>query len=79
MSLPLGIGCLWVLAATVTALLPMRMQFAPGITLLVAAPILLIWIGYEHGFWTALLGLLAFMSMFRRPLAYLAKRALGRV
>lgn len=67
------------LAATVTALLPMRMQFAPGITLLVAAPILLIWIGYEHGFWVALLGLLAFMSMFRRPLAYLAKRALGRV
>ena len=65
------------LAASITALLPMRRQFPPGITLLVLAPVLLVWIGYEHGFWVVLAATLAFLSMFRNPLIYLAKKALG--
>ena len=78
MSPSLIAGCIWVLAATITAFLPMRRQFPPGIALLIAAPILLIWIGYDHGIWIALIGAFAFVSMFRNPLRYFAKKAMGR-
>lgn len=77
MSLPLVLGCLWVLAATVTALLPMRRQYVPGLTLLVLAPVLILWIGAAHGWIWAAIGLAAFLSMFRNPLIYLWKRARG--
>lgn len=77
MSLPLLLGCLWVIAATITAMLPMRSQMIPGFALLFSAPILLIWIGYTHGWLYAAFGLFAFLSMFRRPLSYFARRALG--
>lgn len=77
MSLPLIIGCLWVLAATIVALLPMKHQYKPGLTLLIAAPFLIVWIGYAHGWIFGVLGLLAFVSMFRNPLIYLYKRARG--
>ncbi|MCI2398146.1 DUF2484 family protein [Aliiroseovarius subalbicans] len=77
MSPVLILSCLWVLAATLTALLPMRLQFAPGITLLIAAPILLGYIGYQHGVWFFIAGMLAFLSMFRNPLKYLIRRARG--
>lgn len=69
---------LWVLAATVTAFLPYRLQFPPGITLLVLAPAVIVWIGVEHGWYWAIPALLAFLSMFRNPLIYMAKRLLGR-
>ena len=36
MSAALILGCLWVLAAAVTAMLPMRRQYVPGVTLLIA-------------------------------------------
>lgn len=78
MSLSLILGCLWVIASAITAMLPMRRQYAPGIVLLVAAPFLLVFIGIEHGAIWAFLGLLAFVSMFRNPLIYLTKKALGR-
>ncbi len=78
MSSALLFGCLWVLAATATALLPMRRQMVPGIALLIAAPFLLIWIGLGHGAGWALAACLAFVSMFRNPLIYFARRALGR-
>ncbi len=77
MSLPLIIGCLWVLAATIVALLPMKHQYKPGLTLLIAAPFLIVWIGYAHGWIFGVLGLLAFVSMFRNPLIYIYKRARG--
>lgn len=77
MSLSLIIGCLWVLAATVTAMLPMRRQYPPGIALLVIAPFLLGFIAYQHSFWIVGVCLLAFVSMFRRPLAYFYRRARG--
>ena len=73
----LMIGCLWVLLATVTAFLPMAHQYKPGVTLLIAAPVIIIWIGYDHGWWVAALGLAAFVSMFRNPLRYIWKRLKG--
>lgn len=78
MSLPLVLGALWVIAASVTAMLPMRLQIYPGIPLLLAVPVLLVWIGMAHGIWWVVAGLLAFGSMFRRPLYYLFLRVTGR-
>ncbi|MCX7890667.1 MAG: DUF2484 family protein [Rhodobacteraceae bacterium] len=77
MSAPLLAACLWVLAATVTAMLPYRRQFPPGIVLLLTAPLILVWIGVQHGALWALIGLAGFVSMFRRPFWYLGRRALG--
>lgn len=78
MSLPLILGCVWVLAATATAMLPMRRQMVPGVALLVGAPVLLGWIGYAHGWIWLAIGLFAFLSMFRNPLLYFLRRAMGR-
>ena len=77
MSLPFTFACLWVVAAAITAMLPMKYQKFPGLPLLIAAPVLLVWIGMTHGYlWTAF-GIFAFASMFRRPLIYLARKAMG--
>jgi len=73
MSLSLGISSLWVIAATLVAFLPMRAQYAPGLVLLVLAPVLLGFIAYQHGFWIFLLAFLGVVSMFRNPLIYLFK------
>jgi hypothetical protein len=78
MSTALILGCIWVLAAAATAMLPMRRQMAPGLVLLAVAPVLLIWIGSVHGWLWLAFGLFAFVSMFRNPLIYFARRALGR-
>ena len=77
MTLPVLI-VLWVFAATVTALLPMRWQFAPGLFLLFAAPVLIGFVWYQYGGWAGGAALAGFVSMFRRPLFYLARKALGR-
>ncbi len=79
MSLALIIACLWVLAATVTAMLPMRRQYAPGITLLVIAPFLIGWLAWTHGAWIGVAALVAFLSMFRNPLIYFVKKAMGKL
>lgn len=71
-------GCFWVIAATITACLPMRLQYVPGIALLIAAPLLLIWIGISTGPVWALAGFAAFLSMFRNPLRYFWARLRGR-
>ena len=78
MSTPLILGCLWVIASAGVAMLPMRRQFPPGIALLIAAPVLLVWIGYQHGWYWLAFGLFAFASMFRHPLRYFLQRAVGR-
>lgn len=78
MNLSLILGGLWVIAATLVALLPMRLQMLPGLGLLLAAPVLLVWIGWEHGWTWAVFGLFAFVSMFRHPLRYVLFKALGR-
>jgi Protein of unknown function (DUF2484) len=71
-------SCLWVLAASATAMLPMRRQMAPGLVLLASAPVLMAWMGVQVGWWAAGLALLAFLSMFRRPLGALLRWATGR-
>jgi hypothetical protein len=78
MSPSLIAACVWVLMATATAMLPYRRQFPPGVALLFTAPALLIWIAWDHGMWAGLAGLAGFLSMFRRPLLHVARRALGR-
>jgi hypothetical protein len=78
MSPPVVAAIFWALAATVTALLPMRRQMVPGLALLVAAPVLILWIGAAHGWLWTLPALAAFLSMFRNPLLYLLRRATGR-
>ncbi len=78
MTVSLILGCLWVLVATVTALLPMRRQYVPGIALLISAPVLLGFIARDYGIWVFLLTLAAALSMFRNPLIYFARRAMGK-
>ncbi|WP_127903431.1 DUF2484 family protein [Solirhodobacter olei] len=74
----LALACiLWVFAATGIAMLPMRRQMLPGFGLLIAAPVIIVWIGAAHGPWIAALAALTFLSVFRRPLVYLSRRALG--
>ena len=68
MSAPLILGAVWVLASAVVAMLPMKRQMVPGLALMVAAPVLLGWIGWVHGWAWGRAGLLAFVSMFRNPL-----------
>lgn len=79
MSMVLILACFWVLAATLVAFLPMRRQYVPGLALLVVAPFLLAGIAWQHGVWVFALTLLAAVSMFRNPLIFLARRALGRI
>jgi membrane protein implicated in regulation of membrane protease activity len=78
MSASLILGCVWVLAAAVTAMLPMRRQMVPGLALLILAPVLLVWIGYAQGWLWLAVGLFAVLSMFRNPLRYFLRRALDR-
>jgi hypothetical protein len=78
MSLPLILGCFWVFAAAGTAMLPMRHQLIPGVILLLAAPGLIAWTGWLHGWPWAAFGTFALLSMFRRPLFHLIARATGR-
>jgi hypothetical protein len=78
MSTPLILGCLWVVVSAVVAMLPMRHQMAPGLMLLIAAPVLLAWIASVHGWVWLVVGLFAFVSMFRNPLRHFLRLALGR-
>lgn len=78
MSLSLTLACLWVLASAITAFLPFRMQFLPGITLLVLSVPLAIFVGFQHGWLWVLAVVFAVASMFRNPLIYFIKRGLGR-
>lgn len=71
------IACLWVLASALVALMPMRRQYIPGVTLLLAAPVLIGWLWVEHGWIFGACALFGFVSMFRNPLRYFAKKALG--
>ena len=78
MSWSIIVAIIWVFVATATALLPMRLQCAPGITLMLLAPVLVIWLGYVFGWGWSIAALLAFASMFRNPLKYIFARARGQ-
>ena len=77
MSLPVVISILWVFAATAVAFLPMRRQYTPGVILLAAAPVLIVWLGVEHGWLAGAGALAAFVSMFRNPLRYFWRKWRG--
>ena len=70
MSAPVLFCAAWAVAATLVALLPMRLQYPPGILLLLAAPVLILWLGAAHGWIWALAALAGFVSMFRHPLRH---------
>lgn len=71
MSVALITGALWVVASAIVAMLPMQRQYVPGVALLIAAPFLILWIGWVHGWIWVAAGLFAFLSMFRNPLRYI--------
>ncbi len=77
MSAPLILGAFWVVASAIVALLPMKRQMLPGVLLMAAAPVLLIWIGMAHGWLWGAFGIFAFLSMFRNPLIYFGRKLLG--
>ncbi len=77
MSTPLILACLWVLAAAAVALLPMRLQFVFGFFLALSAVALIVWLSLSVSPWIGLAALVGFVSMFRKPLRYFAKRLLG--
>ena len=68
----------WVFTATGVAMLPMRRQIIPGTVLLLAAPVLILWIGVAVAWWAGVLALAAFVSMFRNPLRYYWARLRGQ-
>lgn len=75
----LALACItWVVAATGVAMLPMRLQYLPGVTLLVAAPVLIAWVWLSVTWWAGALALAAFISMFRNPLRYLWAKMRGQ-
>ncbi|GAA6174939.1 DUF2484 family protein [Sulfitobacter pacificus] len=69
---------LWVFASASVAMLPMRQQYVPGVALLIAAPVLIFFIGYLYGWILALLALAAFVSMFRNPLKFFLAKLRGQ-
>ncbi len=77
MSLALILACLWVVAATCVAMLPMRLQYFLGVTLLLAALVLIAVIFVQHGAMLGAIALFGFVSMFRRPLRHFWRRAWG--
>ncbi|QBY00952.1 DUF2484 family protein [Rhodophyticola sp. CCM32] len=79
MSLSLTFACLWVLAAAIVAMLPMRHQYIPGIALLILSLPLIGYVAWQHGPLLVLLVVFAVLSMFRRPLLYFARRAMTRL
>lgn len=58
-------AALWVVAATLTAFLPIRRQIVPGTLLGLAGLGLVVWIGQENGWIWTVIALLAFVSLFR--------------
>lgn len=72
------IAALWVICATIVALLPMRLQFPPGIVLLICAPVLIVWLGYAHGWLISALAFAGFVSMFRNPIRFFWRKWSGR-
>ena len=69
---------LWVFASAGVAMLPMRQQYLPGALLLLCAPVLIVLIAIQVGWFMALLGLAAFGSMFRNPLVFLWAKLRGQ-
>jgi len=55
----------------------MKHQYRPGMALFIAAPVLIIWLAVDYGWWVGAIGLFGFVSMFRNPLRYYYRRFRG--
>lgn len=78
MSLSIALALGWVFASTIVAFLPMQRQYLPGGLLLLAAPLLIAYLGLSHGWIWVLPASLAFLSMYRNPLRYLWRKWRGK-
>lgn len=77
MSASVTIAVIWVIASTIVAFLPMRRQYLPGGILLFSAPLVILFLGYQHGWFWVIPALMAFVSMYRNPLRYLWRKWRG--
>lgn len=78
MSVSVLCAVMWVFASTLVAFLPMQRQYLPGGLLLFSAPALIVFLGYQHGWFWVLPATLAFVSMYRNPLRYFWRRWRGQ-
>jgi hypothetical protein len=69
---------LWVFASAGVAMLPIRHQYIPVGVLLVLAFVLIVMIAMQVGWLMALLGVAAFVSMFRNPLLFIVAKLRGQ-
>lgn len=60
--------CIWALATMGLAPLPIKYQILPGIGLLLALPVLLVWLARDHGALPVVVCIFAAVSLFRKPL-----------
>ncbi len=74
----LWISLSWVFAAAGVAILPLHRQYVPAVILLLAAPVLIVMIGWQVHWIAAAFALAAFVSMFRFPLKYLTGKFKGQ-
>jgi cytochrome c oxidase assembly factor CtaG len=72
-----GLSIAWVSGFAANAPLPVQRHYVSAVLLARAAPVLLVLAGLIHGWIYALLGLVAFISMFRNPLRPIAARLRG--
>lgn len=77
MSLSVYLAIGWVFASTAVAMLPMRLQYVPGVALLIAAPGVIGFLGFQHGWLAAVGAVAAFVSMFRNPLRFFWRKWRG--
>ena len=78
MTASILIAVFWVLASTVVAFLPMQRQMLPGGALFFSAPLVILFLGYQHGWIWILPAALAFLSMYRNPLRYFWRKWRGQ-
>ena len=74
MSMSLVLALVWLLIANVIAMFPSKDYHWRNAYVLIGVGIpLLIWVGWQNGFWVALIVLIAAMSVMRWPVIYLVR------
>lgn len=69
---------IWVFYSVAFAMLPMLLQYIPAAILLIAAPIMTLWLGIQLNVWVSIVAVFAFGSMFRNLLRYLWEKLRGQ-
>jgi len=77
-TLSVVLAVIWVIASTIVAFLPMRRQYVPGGMLMFSAPVLILLLGYQHGWFWVIPATLGFVSMYRNPLRYFWRKWRGQ-